>query len=476
MKIELAKYFLILLIVTCYLPDSNSFAQITFDKTYLGSYGYSGQQTTDNGYIVAAAAATFSGPSFGLTKTDMYGDTLWTQRYGLGIGYSVQQTNDDGYIISGIKGNGAANTRIWVVKTDSNGDTMWTNTYGTASINERGRCIQQTSDGGYVIVGSSATFNSFGSTDIWLLKTDGNGDTLWSKTFGTSYGDMGFFVRQTDDNGYIITGSIWSTLNSVLSNNLCLIRTNAIGDTLWTTVLGGDLDDRGYCVQQTQDNGFIVTGQYLTGTSTDPIWNLWLIRTDANGDTIWTKIFDQSIGNSVNETADNGFIIGATKRTVTFESYLWLIKTDASGDTVWTKKFGLGMGNTAKQTDDNGYIFIGTRSGGGLRLIKTDESGMVTTLSQTFENGLPDKFELRQNFPNPFNPITSFEFLVSHSDRITISVFDIMGHRIISETRYLKPGSYTYDFDGSGYSSGIYFYQISAASGFKDTRKMLLQK
>jgi len=479
MKTQLTHNFLIILIMFIFVSGPNVYTQITFDKTYFGSYGYSGQRTSDNGYIIAGAASTSMGPSFGLTKTDAFGDTLWTKKYGMGIAYSVHQTNDDGFIIAGIKGNGGPTTRIWVIKTDSNGDTVWTKHYGTASSNERGRCVRQTSEGGYVIVGSTATYNLNGITDIWLIKTDENGDTLWTRNFGTSYGgfiDYGFYVQQTNDNGYVITGSLMHPINNVLSTNLCIIRTNENGDTLWTTILGGDLDDRGYCVQQTQDHGFIVTGQYMTGIPTDPIWNLWVIRTNADGDTLWTKILGEGIGNSVYETQDNGFVFGTTKRMGVSGSYLWLIRTDINGDTLWTKQFGSGSGNCVEETPDNGFLFIGTKAGGGLRLIKTNSAGMVSTINPDFLIDIPQRYELSQNFPNPFNPRTKFRLSIPHSDQVTISVYNITGQCIETVTKYLNAGEYSYEFNAGKIPSGIYFYRISTTSGFREARKMLLQK
>ena len=121
------------------------------------------------------------------------------------LGYSVQPTSDGGYIITGSTesyGNGDAD--VYLVKTDANGDSLWTKTFGGAS-QDYGSSLQLTSDGGYIIAGRTTYGN--GDKDVYLIKTDANGDSLWTKTYGGSSVDFGFLCTQTTDGGYIITGA-----------------------------------------------------------------------------------------------------------------------------------------------------------------------------------------------------------------------------------------------------------------------------
>jgi hypothetical protein len=152
-------------------------------------------------------------------------------------------------------------------------------------------------------------------------------DIMWTKTFGGSGVEVGNSVQQSSDGGYIITGANYS------HHGIWLIKTDAYGDTLWTNIFGGSDTifydgDVGYSVQQTTDGGYIIGG--FTDTNGADIIDIWLIKTNVNGDTLWTRTFGYGKGYSVQQTNDGGYIIAGTA----------LIKTDMNGDTTWTKTFG----------------------------------------------------------------------------------------------------------------------------------------
>ncbi len=115
-------------------------------------------------------------------------DTMWTKTFGgsgSDAGNSVQQTSDGGYIVAGTtRSFGAGNADVWLIKTDASGDTLWTKTFGGSQW-DNARSVQQTIDGGYIVTGFTASFGA-GEFDVWLIKTDTSGDTLWTKTFGGS--------------------------------------------------------------------------------------------------------------------------------------------------------------------------------------------------------------------------------------------------------------------------------------------------
>jgi len=336
-------------------------------RTYGGSSSdeaWSVQQTTDGGFIVAGRTRSFGAGVWDvwLLKTDADGDTLWARTYGGSApdyGFSVQQTSDSGYITAGYTLSfGAGGSDVYLVRTDANGNTLWTRTYGGTGTDE-GYSAQQTTDGGYIVAGRTTSFGG-GGDDVYLVKTDANGDTLWTRAYGGSTGDEARSVQQTTDGGYIITGRTYSYERF---NDIWLLKTDANGDTLWTRTYGRSDNDESFCVQQTTDGGYIITGRTYSSERFDDIW---LLKTDANGDTLWTRTYGGSGGDegwSVQQTTDGGYIVaGATISFGAGDYDAWLLKTDADGDTLWTRTYGgtdMDWGYSVQQTTDGGYIVAG---------------------------------------------------------------------------------------------------------------------
>jgi hypothetical protein len=343
-------------------------------RTYGGAsldWGRCVSLTSDGGYIIAGMTWSFGAgrEDVYLVKTDSDGDTLWTRTYGGSDhdgGYSVQQTSDGGYIIAGYTESfGAGETDAWLLKTDSSGDTLWTRTYwGWRS--EAGNSVQQTSDGGYIIAGYAERLGV--GADVGLLKADSSGNTLWTRTYGGSSDDKGYSAQLTSDGGYIIAGDTWSF--GAGRSDVYLLKTDSSGDTLWTRTYGGTGSDRGYSVQQTSDGGYIIAGETESFGAGDD--DVYLVKSDSKGNTLWTCTYGgrgYDRGRSVQQTSDGGYIIaGYTNSFGAGNTDFWLLKTDSSGDTLWTRTYGempYDYGRSVEQTSDGGYIIAGdTRSFG----------------------------------------------------------------------------------------------------------------
>jgi hypothetical protein len=264
----------------------NPMSATSFAKTYGGTnwdWAYSVQQTSDGGYIVAGYTWSFSVGYYDifLIKTDANGNVIWAKTYG-GASFdwatSVQQTSDGGYIVAGATWSfGAGNGDIFLIKTDANGNLQWAKTYG-GTFGEYARSVQQTSDGGYIVAGNTSSFGA-GAVDIFLIKTDANGNMQWAKTYGGIYTDSATSVQQTSDGGYIVAGATWSF--GAGNGDFFLIKTDANGNIIWAKTYGGTSYDLATSVQQTSDGGYIVAG--FTTSFGAGYYDIFLIKTDANG-------------------------------------------------------------------------------------------------------------------------------------------------------------------------------------------------
>lgn len=387
--------FITALVLTDYcflLLSAVSFAQTKFQIAIGGSdrevkYGYSdAKQTSDGGYIIVTHRTTpiIAGSSYlYLLKTDANGTIVWTKMFDAGtVGSAVQQTSDGGYIISGFNLVSGNLYDIFLLKTDGSGTILWSKSYGGTNY-EYGsyllkNSVQQTSDGGYIIGGTTTSFGA-GNSDMYLLKTDGSGTLLWSKTFGGASAEEGYSVQQANDGGYIITG--YTASFGAGNWDLYLVKTDASGNISWSRAFGGTDWDEGYSVKQTSDGGYIVSGR--TKSFGQGGYDVYLLKTDASGNLTWSKTFGSAgneFGNSVQQTADGGFVIAGLAPGGGIWSDAYLVKTDGNGDLLWSRKFG-GNGQeeflSIQQTSDGGYIISGYTSSYGagdidIYLIKTD--------------------------------------------------------------------------------------------------------
>lgn len=302
----------------------------------LGSsrFALSVQQTDDDGYIIAGQ--TTDSEDAWLMKVDADGNPGWEKTFGgssMDRASSAQQTNDGGYIVAGWTNSyGAGQDDGWLIKTDANGivEDDWPKTFGGPGGDEFYK-VQQTPDDGYIIVGVTKSFGA-GNWDGWLIKTDADGNEDWSETFGWASEDWTVSLDQTLDGGYIIAG--WTSWYGAGHNDVWLIKTDADGNAEWDKTFGGPNYDRANSVQQTADGGYIIAGWNSSyGAGSDDVW---LIKTDSNGNKLWDKTFggpNLDRANSVQQTTDGGYIIaGETSSYGAGSNDAWLIKVPPDMD------------------------------------------------------------------------------------------------------------------------------------------------
>jgi len=301
------------------LIKTDSLGNVEWDKKFGGTgddRGYCVHQTTDGGYIVSGytnSKGAGSGDVW-LIKTDPSGVIEWDYTFGgpnWDMGLCVQCTDDGGYIITGeTESYGSGKTDVWLIKTDESGGELWSNTFGDIYW-DYGNCVRQTTDGGYIIGGVIRSTVDYNYDNAFLIKTDESGDELWSEKFGTNSDiDKGTCVLQTSDEGYVLVGETRSF--GAGDFDAWMIKTDASGEKQWDTTFGEGAYDRADCIQPTVDGGYIIAG--MTRSSSFPAIenNVWIIKTDASGEEQWNKIFGGS-GNdgayAVQQTEDGGYIM-----------------------------------------------------------------------------------------------------------------------------------------------------------------------
>jgi len=314
-------------------------------------------------------------------------ESIWNVAYGgfnHDVARSVQKTGDGGYIVAGwTMSFGAGLTDFWLIKVDSNGTMQWNQTFGGIA-NDQAYSVQQTSDEGYIIVGSTESYGA-GLSDFWLVKTDAEGVTQWGKTYGGIYDDVAFCVRQTIDGGYIITG--YTDSFGAGFSDFWLVKTDTNGTMQWSQTFGGTGFDRASSVVQTSDGGYMIVGE--TDSFGAGNFDFWLVGTDSVGTTLWSRTYggaSYDVARSVEQTIDGGYIIGGwTNSFGTGGSDFWLIKTDGFGSQHWNKTYGWIFDEEAysvQQTSDEGYIIVGSTQSYGFGgwdfwLVKTDTNGTM---------------------------------------------------------------------------------------------------
>jgi len=478
-------FLIILLLITFPSAILISQAPVTlWTKTIGGGgsdVGYSVQQTNDGGFIIAGATDSFGAGDYDvyLVKTNQQGDTLWTRTFGgayQDFGSEVQQTADGGYIIIGAtKSFNNGTDDLYLIKTDDNGDTLWTKVYG-GYWGDSGRSIKQDNEGNYIATGYTMSFDP-GNADVWVLKFNEFGDTLWTRRVGGSQVDNGASIKQSKNEGYIITGY---TQSFGSNHDVYLIRLDSSGDTIWTNHYGGQGVDFGDDVLELDDDGFIIAG-YTTSYGMGG-YDCYLVWVDLNGDTLWTKHYGRELDDKAYaiELFEDGFVLaGYTKNTGSTENDALIIKTDFNGDTVWTKTIGgqyNDWGFGMDKTNDNGLILTGEfdKYGDGKHdvwLIRLDK-----LISGLEEETFFTNYFLNQNYPNPFNPTTTITYQIPELSFVTLKVYDVLGSEIATLINEERPaGKYEVEFTAKNLPSGIYFYRFQTSS-FRETKKMVLLK
>ncbi len=468
---------------------------VLWAKEYGGStwcYGESVAQTDDGGFIVAGYKEVFKRvrdnkedfDRIYVVRTDSNGDTLWTKGYG-GEGakaYSIQKTKDGGFVIAGLTMASEFNMDTYLIRIDSIGDTLWTRTHGTegdSSDGEKAYSINTTHEGGFILAGETSLIDPPGPS-AYLVRTDSAGDTLWTKTyaFGGETSSYAKSIIQTDSGGFAFTGHL-------SGGRGFFIRTDSSGKLLIKkTFTLQSLNANGVVLRdlkQTSDGGFILVGQISRPLGYDP--GVLLIRTDPNGDTLWTKVYTEGQrGYSVDITEDEGFIVSSASGMEAL-----IIRTDSNGDSLWSinsKEFEWeGWLKSIKQTADGGFIAAGkgtvdTTGVVDVVLVRIDKEG---TLIQKEENNQQSTIKGFTLFGNYKDKVIYTNYTIPNSCNVRLEVYDTLGKMVkVLVDKYQNSGPHTLKWKPKRgrrklAAGGVYFLKLSA-DGHTVSKKVTIVK
>ncbi len=463
---------------------------ITWDKTYFYSAATTGasvKQTSDGNYIVTGWRYNVGGF---ICKLNPYGDTLWTRYTPYTDMQSIVESPDGNYVAIGY------NYYLYITKYSQNGNQIWAQEIEEPGYDIYAYNIINTNDGNLLISG----YSRFGIPSIrsgYYIKVDQNGNKIWSKFITNNGGITGFLnSRNTYDNGYILTGGLY--INN--SGKIYLVKTNSEGDTQWTKAFSSGAFLYGCSVFQTSDKGYLTFGN---NEYSNQNIKLYFLKTDSLGNYQWSKIYGDTNTfyqmlygeNAVRSTYNNTFYISgfSTDLPLGDTNKIFLLNVDENGNRIWEKFYkkdtlhlrGFGI----DQTSDSGFVISGdafdspiiTNSRSDpqyLYVLKLDKNGTLNPIGiSNNQQIVPKIFRIISAYPNPFNPVCNIIFELNKQQYLTIKMYDVLGKEVgILAERYYNSGKYSIKINSVNYASGIYFVKIKAATGQTEVKSIALIK
>ena len=385
----------------------------SLDETWVKTYGGIRENmssevllATDGGYYtVGGIGKIFEDDREGgvlLLKTDEDGDIEWLKVYGgeeFDIGWSIIQAEDGNLVISGETNSfGAGGMDAYLIKVDPDGNEIWSKTYGTA-LDETVSAVKQTFDSGYLLIGNqvdpediiadpdTAGYAGYaGRSNIHIIKTDADGNEVWSRTYDSDENIIAYSGLVTPDGSYVLLATITYFPGS--DNDIYLLKIDQKGDEVWVRTFEEDAY-AGYTIMETSDGHYLITGIYET--SENPVSDLYLLKIDAEGHEVWRSVYGDpetyESGQALLETKDGNYLVLAdtTPSLYAGKNNLLLFLVDDFGNLIWKQTLTIfyhSKAHTIVGHPDGGYLISGSASSSGRTentfLIRADAYGNLT--------------------------------------------------------------------------------------------------
>lgn len=362
-------------------------------------------------------------------------------------GIAVEQIDDENYLVIG-----SWRGDPWLLETDNLGYVLWSRHY---DINNRIEYGERTSDGGCILTGVKTQSGRFAET--WLLKTDSMGDSLWTKTYSPCLDQSIFCIHQTLDEGYIVTGQIGTNDPWIGWLGLWLFKTDSEGNIVWEQIYGPEGEDDqfiGFFVRRTNNSEYIVLGHQSIVQYGGDFNALWFFKTDSEGDTLWNRLYEGKFGHFFEETSDGGYIMCGK---------FGLIKVNSLGNIEWERDYGVEI-ERVRQTSDYGYIMVAEGHGNGydLLLFKTDSLG-DTLWTRTYGGDETDYgSDVRQTSDGGYIVVGSTSSFGAGGSDVYLIKTDSLGYVAVSE----PPETHQQDWQVQTIGSRIVLHYTNRPQGF----------
>jgi hypothetical protein len=440
--------------------------------------------------------------------TDNFGKINWTKCFGgtKGDGGESIITVPDGYIVAGYSAssdgnlsfNHGGNHDAWILKLDIFGNLVWQKTYG-GSADDIALSIVQTNDGGYIFTGHTNSNDgdvgglhnpSGGQDDIWVVKINDTGMIEWQKCLGGSKEEQGLCIRQTADNGYIVSGITTSNDGDVSglhdSDDVWIIKLNNSGSLNWAKCYGGSGNESScWSIQQTTDSGYIAAGSTDSHdgdfNASHGNYDLYLLKLGSDGSVKWTKTYGGTGGDgsfAVVQCSNYGYVIGGVTNSINGDvngvhihnpqtEDAWVVRTDDTGKLIWQKCLG-GSNNEGAysllQVSDSEFVIgCGAQSTDG---DVTDYKGGVfdwwlVDLKERDITGIETLQGSADATVSP-NPAQNSTFITMSSEEleknISYQITDLTGRILLQG----KINSYRQQIDISNLANGVYLMHLQS--------------
>jgi hypothetical protein len=257
--------------------------------------------------------------------------------------FDIQQTTDGGFVLVGYAIAPAENYNPWIAKLSSTGQLEWTHVFvDPKSQYSAAQSVRQTADGGYIVGGevSYAVTSSYTESEITVFKLDSTGTLVWQRDYAAGVDAYFQSLALTSDGGAIVSGTVSTQTATTYTSSVLLLKLDSTGEAQFarTILPSGNISDLNIVgVQQTTDGGYAFAGYYFQNTVYTE--RAWLVKTDSAGNVQWDKIYGPDVQYSdrhffsFQQTSDGGFIAaGSTNQFNGGDNSIWLVKTDSNGN------------------------------------------------------------------------------------------------------------------------------------------------